>query len=257
MFLIEPEQTPYDLRFRLWDIPVRIHPTFWIFSAVLGWPGQLPEGSRHLMIPIVLTWIACAFVSILIHELGHVLAGRLFGQRGQIVLYSFGGLAIGSAGLASRWKRIFVTFAGPLAGFLFLGAIFAVIFALRIDTDSLPRMARIALGDLFWINLVWGILNLLPIWPLDGGHISRDLLDGLLPDRGARIAMGFSLVVAGGLAAHALGVEYGRPLIPLPYIEKMGGVWMVFFFGLLAVSSFQALQAMERERRWHDDHWDR
>ena len=68
--------------------------------------------------PYLVLWIICVFVSILIHEMGHVLMGRLFGAEGHIVLYSFGGLAIGSKRLADRWQRIAVSFAGPLAQFI-------------------------------------------------------------------------------------------------------------------------------------------
>src|SRR5205807_2354897 len=76
-------------------------------------------------IEYVLIWVACMFVSILVHELGHVIAGRLFGTNGHIVLYGFGGLAIGSSALTNRWKRIFVYFAGPLAGFILFGLVWA------------------------------------------------------------------------------------------------------------------------------------
>ena len=29
--------TPYDLKFTLFGIPVRVHPFFWLFSAIMGW----------------------------------------------------------------------------------------------------------------------------------------------------------------------------------------------------------------------------
>ncbi len=51
-------ETPYDLRFRLLGIPVRIHPIFWLVSIVLGW--------RDHNLPMVALWVACVFVSILV-----------------------------------------------------------------------------------------------------------------------------------------------------------------------------------------------
>ena len=67
-------ETPYDLRFSLLGIPVRIHPLFWAVTAVLGF--RMNE--RNL--PMVVVWVACVFVSILVHEYGHALMARNFGQ---------------------------------------------------------------------------------------------------------------------------------------------------------------------------------
>ena len=58
-------------------------------------------------------WIACVFLSILLHEFGHVWAGRGFGSDASIVLYSFGGLAVGASDQRLRWQRIIVYLAGP------------------------------------------------------------------------------------------------------------------------------------------------
>src|SRR5262249_24538182 len=185
----------------------------------------------------LLLWVVCVFISILVHEMGHILMGRLFGTRGHIVLYTFGGLAVGSNALASNWKRIAVSIAGPLAGFLLAVPVAGSL--LFLDLRDVSPLAKAALVDLFWINLIWGILNLFPIWPLDGGQISRDFLDWLLPRNGAPIAFGISLALAGVLAIHCLLASSGTLLIPfLP----IGGTYNAIFFALLAVGSYQAMQ---------------
>src|SRR5690349_5678678 len=117
MLMVDPTPTPYDLRFHVLGIPVRVHPLFWLVTVVMGW-NALAEHVAFLFI-----WIGCVFVSILIHELGHVWMGQAFGSDGHIVLYSFGGLAIGSNQLEARWQRILVSFGGPLAGFVFLALV--------------------------------------------------------------------------------------------------------------------------------------
>src|SRR5947209_12147250 len=103
--LVEPGQTAYDLRFRLFGTPVRVHPFFWLFSAILGWRVvDEQDGLLRLVI-----WIICCFLSVLLHEFGHIWIGALFGSRDSyIVLYSFGGLAVGSRDLVRRWQRIAV-----------------------------------------------------------------------------------------------------------------------------------------------------
>src|SRR5258708_4925044 len=71
-----PERTAYDLQFRVFGFPVRIHPLFWLGSLILGWQvGEWPE--RFL-------WIGCVLVSVLVHELGHAVAARANGQRPSI-----------------------------------------------------------------------------------------------------------------------------------------------------------------------------
>ena len=95
--------TPYDLRFRFLDIPVRIHPLFWLMSAVLGF--------QENNIPAVLIWIGCVLVSILVHEYGHGLMAKHFHGSPSIVLYGLGGLCCFPGGTNSRPAP-----GGPLRG---------------------------------------------------------------------------------------------------------------------------------------------
>jgi len=262
----EPSQTQFDLRFRLFGIGVRITPWFWVMSAVLGWGGG-PDLDRHFVAHLLI-WVGCVFFSILVHELGHVVAGRLFGSEGHIVLYQMGGLAVGSSALERRWQRIAVYAAGPAAGFLLLGLVWGGVLLAGTAERGMPEMAHRAYRDLIWINLAWGLLNLLPVWPLDGGQISRDVCSGFWGDQGVRISLGLSTVVAGVLAAHALALElspaYGERVLKLvhewgswsAFLLDLGGWYVALFFGLLALSSFTTLQQLEHQKRQWDDRWD-
>lgn len=245
----EPNHTPYDLNFRLFGVDVRVHPWFWLVSVFLGW-DELRSGFEYLLL-----WVVCVFVSILIHELGHVLVGWFFGSKGHIVLHGFGGLAIGSSNLRSRWKRILVYFAGPGAQFLLLGLLWGLLWNLaqRGISLHLKPIAWHVLASLVYINFYWPLLNLLPIWPLDGGKISREVLDGLMPGMGLRASLGISLLVAGVLAVGFLAAANGHPL--LPYVTH-GDYFLVFFFGLFAFNNFQELQLLDRGPRGRDP-WDR
>ncbi len=118
MFLLEPEESRYDLRWRMLRTPVRVHPMFWLVSLILGYDAFIKVG-----VPYLLLWVGCVFVSILLHEFGHVLMGRLFGAEGYIVLYSMGGMAIGSNVQSRRWQRILVLLAGPGIQLLLYAAI--------------------------------------------------------------------------------------------------------------------------------------
>lgn len=272
MLFMEPTATAYDLHFRVLGTPVRVHPMFWLVSVIMG----ASAGDRGLH--FLLIWVICVFVSILVHELGHVWMGQAFGSHGHIVLYGFGGLAIGSNRLHRRWQRIAVCFAGPLAGFVFLGLLFVVLWF--ADPDAFPLyvlMAELDLGlplntfgalgrvlreqpnpvvfalvsDLIFINLLWGLVNLLPVWPLDGGQISRDVCEGLSPGPGLVHSLGISMAVAGLLAVHSILATTGRQLLPLSF----GDLYTAILFGILALQSFQLLQQAQAQRHWMDDHW--
>jgi Zn-dependent protease len=242
VFLAEPAETPYDLRWWMFGVHVRVHPLFWLLSVLLGWNAYSgPNGSLGLLA----VWVACVFVSILLHEFGHVLMGWLFGSKGHIVLYSFGGLAIGSNNLSRRWQRILVLLAGPGIQLLFFAVLLAVwIFLPLVAGPGLwGPYGREVFWDLFQINLFWALLNLLPVFPLDGGQISREVCQGISPERGGAFALGLSMVVAAAIALHAFFGDRSPLPIPIPT-----GPYTAILFALLAVTSFQALM-MENERQ--------
>src|SRR5262249_7190 len=68
------QPTQFDLHWRMFGIDVRVHPLFWLFSAVLGW------GFTGGRLDSLVVWVVVVFVSVLVHELGHVLTGRIFGS---------------------------------------------------------------------------------------------------------------------------------------------------------------------------------
>lgn len=247
MILLEPERTQWDLNWRMWGIPVRVHPLFWLITLLLGL-NALQDGFAYLLV-----WAGCVFVSILVHELGHIFMGLTFGARGHIVLYSFGGLAIGSNDLRGRGQRVAVSFAGPVAGFVLLG-LTLLIKNLLEPPGGFTQLARAMLFDLTVINLVWGILNLMPIWPLDGGQITREVLDGFLPGRGLRLSLQISVGCAILLALQSLAAHAG-----LSPISQPSGIFNAIFFGLLGYSSYRVLQQLPRGRgEWEEEHsWDR
>lgn len=245
----EPSETAYDLRWRMFGTPVRVHPWFWLVALILGYDGTIQAG-----VGFVLAWVACVFVSVLLHEFGHVWMGRLFGSHGHIVLYSFGGLAIGSNQLARRWQRILVLLAGPCIQLVLWGLLWLNLKPIILALSPAWRLAAAhILAMLLEINLFWPLLNLLPIWPLDGGQLTREVCQAIMPQRGTAVSLGISMVVSGVLAVHMLMASRGRPL--LPYVPAFG-MFTALFFAMFCVSSFGALQAEnERRRHWDHDEW--
>lgn len=232
--LFEPTRTAYDLNFQVLGIPVRVHPMFWAVAALFGM--SLQEPGR------LLTWVVVVFASVLVHELGHAIVARYFGCQPWITLYGFGGLASFRPTFSDASKHILILLAGPGAGFLFAAGVLTAVLAsghatflplphvdVLVGSGSLilnPRM-----GDLVWflltVNIFWGIINLLPVYPLDGGQIARYVFRSLNPRQGDRQSLWLS-VLAGGLLA-ALGLTTGN-------------IFIGIFFGYLAFNSYQALQ---------------
>ncbi|HKB39121.1 MAG TPA: site-2 protease family protein [Gemmataceae bacterium] len=254
------QETPYDLKWRMFGIHVRVHPLFWLVAAIFSWVW-VQWGVQHILISM-----ACIFLSILIHELGHVVVGKCFGSHGHIVLWAMGGLAIGSNQLDSRWKRVAVLLAGPFAQFLLLAIVWAmwprdhiVLYTegfggrlvVGVEKDSVWYYLVAAYVTLLFVNLVWPILNLLPIWPLDGGQISREWFTYFSPRNGVRFSLHLSIGVALLLALHIL-IAWKTERGIIPYINQP---FNAVFFGVLAAMGYQALQAENERTRWFDP-WD-
>ena len=169
------------LRFRLFGVPFEVAPYFWIFSAILG--SNVAHGDNGLLRLAI--WVACVFVSIVIHEMGHALAARYCGLSPAVLLYTMGGLTVMRGGSLTRPQGVLVSLAGPVAGFALYGLVGESTPALlrwyvHGAGGTLTPTALFLLGeafsDLLFINLIWTLFNLLPILPLDGGQVLRNLL---------------------------------------------------------------------------------
>jgi Zn-dependent protease len=170
------------LHFRVFGFPVRVDPFFFFIVIALGF-------STHATVGGMVAWFAVVFVSILIHELGHAFAARAVGSDSiGIELQSMGGLtAYRPRRSLSRLEQIGVSLAGPFSGFA-LGTA-ALVLANILDVSTTRSGDNVVLFDLLWVNFGWGLFNLLPVLPLDGGTVMQNLLPGNEAVRGRRAAM--------------------------------------------------------------------
>ena len=201
-----PQPSEFDLRFIVFGIPVRVSPMFWLGSVILGW-NTMSQGP-----PFLLMWVVVSFVSILVHELGHALVARWLGcHQVETALHMMGGVATFQPGRNfTQGKSILISLAGPGAGFiLFLLMEFVIADPLlRLTNRTLDRsvVPLIAAGINMWlfVNLVWGLVNLLPVLPLDGGQVCRGVCLSISPYRGEDYARKISIGVAGLVAVYFL-----------------------------------------------------
>ena len=246
MFLSEPPQTQFDLHFAVFGTHIRVHPLFWLFACILGVRAAQQSENAGLAI---LIWVAALFVSVLVHEMGHVVAMRYYGQRARVVLYTFGGLAIpdvspysfGYGRGRSPMQQIIISAAGPAAGFLLAAIVVAIVFLARgsvefglyyvIPVWQLHGFSNVytamLVNCLLLVNIFLGLLNLMPVYPLDGGQISRELFIVSNPRDGIQQSLWLSLIVAAALAVGTL---------------MLGDFFIAILFGSLAFGSWQMLQ---------------
>ncbi len=174
------------LSFRIGKVPVRVAASFFVVTAVLGMSGG---GVLN-----AITWVPVVFFSVLLHELGHASMGLAFGLEPRIELHLMGGTTswAGQRKLSAA-QRIAISLAGPGAGFVAAAIVFWG-FGHRAFPPT-PWGDTLYLS-LLLVNFGWGLANLLPMLPLDGGNVMAQVLNVLTKGRGERPARVVSLVVA-------------------------------------------------------------
>lgn len=256
MFLQAPDESPYDLNFVIFGFPVRIAWTFWIGAVVIGHSfassfDTLLQGLSPGIFPLLLVWTVCLFVSILIHELGHAFAFRYYGMDSSIVLYHFGGLAIpssmrrrGEAGFVNAFSPpqlseladLLIALAGPVAqllsAFVLAGAVRAsgyqvVVFERMpwplsqlgpvFDGQPIESVALFTMVFFYvYPSVLWALLNLVPVFPLDGGRVMRSLV--LLSGDRSDTWIWISMISAGAVAFYAL-TQGHQPIMGLMFLS--------------------------------------
>jgi Zn-dependent protease len=254
--LFEPPRTAYDWTFNFRDVPVRVSAYFWLGALLLG--IDFKRGFADFF-TYLLVWVVLLFVSILVHELGHIYMGRHYGSDGYVVLTHLGGLAVGSSELPERNQRIAVYLAGPGAGFVLAALAVIALFLWNVDlalhflarligrdyytAEMLipPPLVEFGIANLLFINVMWGLVNLLPIWPLDGGQVSREICVKNRDRAGVRLSVQISLYVSLALAVVSL-ISFLAKRSLIPFLQLHESLFPVILFGLLAYGSYRLLQ---------------
>lgn len=248
MILAEPPPSQGDLHFMLLGFPVRINPWFWLVAVIMGLDLQDPI--------LVGLWVVAMLLCILLHEIGHAVVMQAYGFAPSIVLYSFGGLAIPHAGRSGvrrpgPWGEMLISFAGPASGFLLAAALLLPIYYLAIHHPhdyGLGRYFHVVpyvvvpshffqnfLNDVLQITVLWGLLNLLPIYPLDGGQIAQQIFVLNNPRDAIRQSLMLSVIAGGMMVAIAL--------------IQWKSFYLALFFGYMTYSNFMTLQSYQSG--WH------
>ncbi len=211
---------------RIAGIPVYLDMMFVLVLMVLTYPYFTGGTTQAMSAGFII--VVGLLLSILLHELGHAFAGRLFRAHvSHIELTGLGGLAHFERSLPrSVFARSVIHLAGPAVN---LGLWYALgALTLQAARAGAPLLAE-PLGILARWNLVLMVFNLLPAYPLDGGHTLDAWLGRLLgPVWSVRIVAGLGLVCAAGIA----------------WLALPSAIFLLLVAGFLAMWNWQKLQSV-------------
>ncbi|MBI5345996.1 MAG: M50 family metallopeptidase [Chlamydiae bacterium] len=165
------------MRFSFLNIPVNIHFSFWIFLIFFVRTSSSP--AEMVIYSLVL------FISLIVHEYGHGLTALYFGKDPKIDLLAFGGYTTYRDFGLSEKQKFLITLNGPLF------EAFLILFAYILLRANIFQSSYILyfLYILVKFNIFWCLVNLVPLYPLDGGHLLRQLLEKKFGEKGFKISL--------------------------------------------------------------------
>jgi Zn-dependent protease len=222
---------------KIFEIPIKLHFSLVLVFFLIAWTlayGFMPQYSpgmnqvNYWIMSIIGTIIL--FLSVLIHELSHSIVARSYGIRvRQIILFIFGGVSDIEEEPKDFKKEFKMAIAGPAVS-LVLSAIFAIFWWITsvLNTASLDDFSKTVLimtnGILFYssiLNLILGIFNLVPAFPMDGGRILRSLLFSRNKnyDKSTRIAVRIGVIMS--------YVFFGFGILTILSGAFVSGIWII------------------------------
>lgn len=206
---------PGSLRLgKIAGIAISIHVSWLIIVVLLtlslatGWfPALYPGWSTFTYWGVSLLAVLLLFVSVLLHELAHSLVARARSLPVKnITLLIFGGISNIEQEPKSPGVEFQMSFVGPLTSLLIGGLSYLLLVALRGGISPLAAI----LGYLAVSNVLLGLFNLVPAFPLDGGRVLRSIVWKISGSvrTATRVA-----TVAGQVIA---------------YLFILGGIWLLF-----------------------------
>ncbi len=226
------------IRFRLFGVSVCIHPSLWLTLALVG----LMTVSGVSLLPGVVLFMVAGFLCLFVHEMGHALLSRaLGGGEPEVIMAWQGGDCCNDRAVLTRWRGVVMTAAGPAASLLLALLSFLLLslyvrgleagFYLSLNflfgyvpsdyVALFPSYGLAFFKFIIQVSVWWSLLNLLPIFPLDGGQIMHGLM------RSPHTMHVVSLTVAA---------------MSMTVFIAMGAWFLVALMGFLCYLNFRCLQ---------------
>lgn len=188
----------------LFGTKITLHWSWWIFAMIIIFPSLVslsaPAIAYHLWI------IAWMLVIITGHEMAHALAGKSYGiLTRNIYIHFLGGVAVMDRPISANNHKqsVWISFAGPLFNFVFA---LICLLPLPLAIIWLPQAAMNYFLFPILANVIIGVFNLIPAYPLDGGRIARSALQlaGVKESKAVKITQVLSLIFGSAMAVAGL-----------------------------------------------------
>ncbi|MBT5022408.1 site-2 protease family protein [Candidatus Woesearchaeota archaeon] len=229
---------------KLFGISVQIHYTWFLVFLLMVWslsteffPINYPGMKSSYYVVISIVSALMLFISVLLHELSHSLTARRFKIKvGMITLFFFGGIAHISDDKLTAKSEFWMAIAGPAFSILF-ALLSWILFKLVMVFDFVfLEGGSIVLFFLFRLNLMLGIFNMFPGFPLDGGRVFRSIIWWVSGDleRATKYAS-----KGGRIFAYIL---IGLGILEIVLLGSFGGLWFIvlgLFLRSIANQSYQ------------------
>lgn len=267
MLLGDPPATPLDFQFEIFRIPVRVSGLFWILPVIFG----IQYGHPLYIIVWGLAIFSGILVHELGHALAfrrYGVSPRIaltmmggYATENQFDVWNLSGGGFGRH--RTPQQQIAISAAGPAAGFLLAAVVIGLVFLLGgwidfqlaygflpywwvelqagepyffqyprlIDYPSNTDLLYVLVDAFLFVNIYWGILNLMPVYPLDGGNIAREVMVMNDPRQGYRNSLWLSVFVGA--------------LIAFAGIFVLQRTFMGIMFGIFAFQSYQMIQQLD------------
>lgn len=208
------------MHFRILNIPVYIHPSFWIFLLFFT------NVYNDFSIASVICGIVM-FFSLLVHECGHALTARFFGAEPTITLQAFGGFAQYDGRRITPKQHLWITLNGPLLESFLIAIAYTL---LKSGIFAGHPYVEYFLFVTMRLNIMWVLLNLIPVLPLDGGALLHNVLESKFGFKGHKAGM-------------YIGIASAIIIAPYLFLNHL------FFFGtLILMCAFRNMQALQHSR---------
>ena len=199
---------------RIHGFPIRLHLTFFLLMAAIAYIGLNQGNPALILVSLGL------FASVLMHEMGHsVVAQRLGIKVIDITLLPIGGLARMERIPREPKEELLITVAGPLVNFVLAPLLWLAhsVFEPPVAPELLLDASGPPLGQLAALNLMIGLFNLVPAFPMDGGRLLRAILAQRMPyERATHVSV---------MLGQALAFAFG-------FIGLMGGHFMLVLIAI-------------------------
>lgn len=245
---------------RMFGIAIRVDWS-WLFifllvtwNLTIGFAQLHPDWSMVLTLGIAVIAALLFFASVLAHELAHSLVAKAQGLSVRnITLFLFGGVSNIQQEPPSAWAEFLIAIVGPLTSIiigiicLLLAGVASLGNAVAAPMQMLAQISPLT-TLLLWlgpINILLGVFNMVPGFPLDGGRVLRAVLWGATNSfrTATRWASWIGQAIAWLMIALGIAVIFGLrfPILGTSFIS---GLWLAFigwFLNTAAVQSYQQI----------------